>query len=106
MVHAAASHAPRRASSSYRFCEVTRVLTFRQMLAVVPLMMLGLLAAACLLASAEWRSSETTSLLGSGEETAAAHVSAVRLAQTRSTPTLIVVEHENADCVCGVHRLS
>lgn len=43
------------------------------MLAVVPLMMLGLLAAACLLASAEWRSSETTSLLGSGEETAAAH---------------------------------
>jgi len=49
-----------------------------QMLAVVPLMMLGLLAAACLLASAEWRSSETTSLLGAGDEAAAAHVSAFR----------------------------
>ena len=47
----------------------------QQMMAVVPLMMLGLLAATCLLASAEWKSGETTSLLGAGEETAAAHVS-------------------------------
>ena len=47
----------------------------QQMMAVVPLMMLGLLAATCLLASAEWKSGgDTTSLLGAGEETAAAHV--------------------------------
>jgi hypothetical protein len=42
------------------------------MMAIVPIMLLGVLAATCLLASAEWRS-EKTMLLGSGEETAAAH---------------------------------
>jgi hypothetical protein len=41
-------------------------------LAVVPLMLLGILAATCLVASAEWRSGETM-LLGSGEEASAAH---------------------------------
>merc|ERR1712205_5757 len=44
-----------------------------QMLAVVPLMMLGLLAAACLVSSADWRGSGSISLLGAGEEAAAAH---------------------------------
>ena len=43
------------------------------MLAVVPLMMLGLLAAACLVSSADWRGSGSISLLGAGEEAAAAH---------------------------------
>lgn len=42
------------------------------MMAIVPIMLLGVLAATCLLASAEWRS-EKTMLLGSGEENAAAH---------------------------------
>ena len=41
-------------------------------MAVVPLMLLGILAATCLVASAEWRSGETM-LLGSGEEASAAH---------------------------------
>jgi len=42
------------------------------MMAVVPMLMLGLLAATCLVASAEWRTG-TTMLLGSGEEASAAH---------------------------------
>jgi len=42
------------------------------MMAIVPLLMLGLLAATCLVASAEWRGG-TTMLLGSGEEASAAH---------------------------------
>jgi len=44
----------------------------QQMMAIVPLLMLGLLAATCLVASAEWRGG-TTMLLGSGEEASAAH---------------------------------
>lgn len=45
-----------------------------QMLAVVPILMLGLLAAACLVSSAEWKGERPVSmLLGAGEETAAAH---------------------------------
>ena len=45
-----------------------------QMLAVVPILMLGLLAAACLVSSAEWKGEAPVSmLLGAGEETAAAH---------------------------------
>ncbi len=44
------------------------------MLAVVPILVLGLLAAACLVSSAEWKGEAPVSmLLGAGEETAAAH---------------------------------
>ena len=51
------------------------------MMAIVPVMMLGLLAATCLVASAEWDSGtgapvrRTVLVLGAGEETAEAHVS-------------------------------
>jgi hypothetical protein len=50
-----------------------------QMMAIVPVMMLGLLAATCLVASAEWDGGapvrRTVLVLGAGEETAEAHVS-------------------------------
>ncbi len=46
----------------------------QKMLAVVPIMVLGLLAAACMVSSADWKGEKPVVMaLGAGEEVAAAH---------------------------------